>query len=477
MKSLLLHEFEHLDLGDVRRNQRAAVILRQWSAAPAASFPTLARGSAGVQGLYGFVENDSIDYRDVLEAHVAKSCQRLGERGDATVLVIHDTTTFTFSGEQYRDGLGWVTATKQGFEAHFSLAVSTDPSRCPLGVVGLSIVKPDARRAGKPKREKRSGKQCAADPERDTRWIDSAKETSERLRGVAIPIHVMDRAGDGYEIMGSMVQRGQRFVIRANFDRAVWTSHDEFAVRTKLRAVVERAVPISAREVQLSRRYASKLPAENRKHAPRDSRTTKLEFAAETVRLRRTKYLKDPLPETIDINVVHVREVGAPPGMDPVDWILVTTEPISTEEEVLRVVDYYRARWTIEEFFKAIKTGCNYERRQLESAHALLIALALCTPIAWQLLAIRHQSRHRPDRPASDVIDADRLAVLAAISQVALPASPTVKQVSYAIAALGGHIASNGPPGWQTLRNGMERLLTAEWGWKAHAAAAGKCDQ
>ena len=172
-----------------------------------------------------------------------------------------------------------------------------------------------------------------------------------------------------------------------------------------------------------------------------------------------------------------VRELDAPAGAESVDWIIFTTEPIDTEDQVALIVDYYRARWTIEELFKAIKTGCNYERRQLESAHALLIALALCVPIAWQLLAIRHQSRHRPGRPASDVIEPERLAVLAAISRIPLPASPTVEQVGYAIAALGGHIARNGPPGWQTLRNGMERLLVAEWGWQAHAAAGGKCDQ
>ena len=79
-----------------------------------------------------------------------------------------------------------------------------------------------------------------------------------------------------------------------------------------------------------------------------------------------------------------------PDGLDPVEWVMLTTKPIDSEEEALRVVDQYRAHWTLGEFFKAIKTGCAYEARQLESAHARLIALALCIPVAWQMVALRH---------------------------------------------------------------------------------------
>ncbi|MFT5992630.1 MAG: IS4 transposase, partial [Bradymonadia bacterium] len=70
---------------------------------------------------------------------------------------------------------------------------------------------------------------------------------------------------------------------------------------------------------------------------------------------------------------------------DALDWVLVTTEPIETAEYVLRIVDFYRVRWQIEEFFETIKTGCSFEKRQSVSAGALLNVLALTLPIAWQL--------------------------------------------------------------------------------------------
>lgn len=171
---------------------------------------------------------------------------------------------------------------------------------------------------------------------------------------------------------------------------------------------------------------------------------------------------------------MHVREIDAPSEVQPVEWLLLTTESIDTPEDVLTVVDHYRARWTIEEFNKAIKTGCQYEKRQLESAHALFVALAFCIPIAWQMLALRHQARLQPEASATTVLTQRRLDVLRIISKrMPLSEKPTAKEVWYAIASLGGHRARNGPPGWQSLRDGLERLLLVEAAFDARDGVGG----
>jgi hypothetical protein len=428
---------------------------------------------ADLQGLYGFMGNDAVDYRALIDEHATQTRRRIDEQAAGrTVLVVHDTTTFTFPGEIHREGMGWVTKTKQGFHAHFSLALSADGTRNPLGVLGVIIDMPPARDPNNPP-NKRDGKACAADPDRDTRWRDAVNHTSELLRGHASPIHVMDREGDAYEAFAEMRAKGQRFVVRARvLNRVITTEHDDFKTRTKLRLVAERAIPITAREVQLSRRRKSPLADANKKHPPRDARIAKLEFAAESgIRIPRPKHLPETVAESVDINIVHVRELDTPEGYEPVEWLLVTSEPVETAEDILRVVDIYRARWTIEEYNKAIKTGCAYEKRQLESARALLIALAMCIPIAWQLLALRHLSRHQPDAPATDVLSPERIEVLRAISKRPIPAAPTVYQAFRAIASLGGYIPTKNPPGWQTLRDGMEKLLFAESVWLAARTA------
>jgi hypothetical protein len=294
-------------------------------------------------------------------------------------------------------------------------------------------------------------------------------ETSALLRGHAVPIHLTDREADSYEYLSGRVRQGQRFIARVRvLNRPVTQPHDPSP--TKLHLVAERAVPVIARKAKISRRAGSPFPAQRQAHPPRGQRVAHLEFAAERLRIPRPKHLPSELGDFVDVNLVHAREPNPPPDAEPVEWLLLTSEPIDTAEQILRVVDHYRARWTIEELNQAIKTGCQYESRQLESAHALLIALAICIPVAWQMLALRHQSRVTPDAPATTVISEQRLDVLQTIARKPLPKSPTVLDVFLAIAALGGHIARNGPPGWKTLRLGLEDLIRAEEAIAAHEA-------
>jgi len=464
-------EWATADLGDVRRVRRAQAIGRRWAAAPGASFPDMVDGDAELEGLYEFVENDKVDPRELLASHARASRDRMEAAGlGKTVLGVHDTTTMEFAGNSVREGVGWVSREKQGFFAHIALALSADGSARPFGVVGLSTFQRE-RPLPMTERTKKNhdGKISALDPERESlRWGVLVDETSRLFHGHAIPIHVTDREADSYEYLSGRVRQNQRYVARGReLNRPVTLAGDEDAKRSKLHLVAERAVPIAERDVTLSRRPRSPLPAKRKQHPARNQRVARLEFAAERVRIARPAHLPDSMPAFIDVNVVHVREPNPPADAEPVEWLLLTSEPIETAEDVLRVVDHYRARWTIEELNKAIKTGCEYESRQLESMHALLIALALCIPVAWQMLLLRHQSRVDPDAPATTVVSETRLATLRTIARKPLPASPTALDVYLAIAALGGHLKRNGAPGWQTLRRGLDRLLFAEAAFEA----------
>ena len=180
---------------------------------------------------------------------------------------------------------------------------------------------------------------------------------------------------------------------------------------------------------------------------------------------------------SLALNVVRVWELTPPEGEKPVEWLLLTSEPITTPEQIARVVDWYRSRWVIEEFFKALKTGCSYEKRQLESFHALRNALAIFAPIAWQILLVRTEARHRPESPARGVVSEDQLAVLRAAARKPLPSAPTARHVMLAIAALGGHLPRNGEPGWLVLARGLEKLDTLTAGWRLAKEAGERSDQ
>ena len=173
------------------------------------------------------------------------------------------------------------------------------------------------------------------------------------------------------------------------------------------------------------------------------------------------------LVPSLSLNLVQVIELDPPPQVVAIEWLLITSLPIGDARQVEAVVDAYRARWVIEEYFKALKTGCRYETRQLESRHALEGALGILIPIAWRLLELRTIAEEAPDAPASSVLDPDELRVLRKLSHdVKLGPRPTASDALLAIASLGGHIRQNGRPGWQVLFAGFKELLDRVEGYR-----------
>ena len=81
--------------------------------------------------------------------------------------------------------------------------------------------------------------------------------------------------------------------------------------------------------------------------------------------------------------------------------------------------------------------------------------------MAWRLLWLRCIAQHTPNTAAAAVATPNELAVLRVQKRIGTEA--TVGDYLTAIAALGGHIKRNGPPGWQVLWRGHRtlRLLAA----------------
>lgn len=435
----LAAELSEADLGDARRSRRLASIVASMAALPDGSFPQLARSSSELEAIYRFMSNEEVTPEAILEPHIVASVGRAAEA--ECVVVAHDTTVCRFEGE--REGLGRMNKKDRGLWAHVALAQSAE--RGVLGVVGLKY----GTREGPAKW--RGSRRIAPEgtPSESARWPELVDEVDERFgRGRAI--HVMDREADWFQLTEGLVQRGRRFVIRMAHDRR--SSDGE-----RVHDVLAGAATIVERDVQLSGRAKGSDTKANKRHPPRTSRRARLGISA-----ARVEIISSTLGRTLTLNFVRVVELEAPEGCAPVLWVLMTTEPIATVDDVLAVVDAYRSRWVIEELFKALKTGCSFEKRQLGSYTALLNALAVSLPVAAFLLRLRSTARVTPEVSARCVVDAELLAVLVTIARRPLSDSPTARDVLYAIAALGGHLQRNGDPGWITLGRGMERLLEAQ---------------
>jgi hypothetical protein len=444
------------DLGDERLNRRLGLLADQLAERPDESFPK-ALDDAQLEAAYRFFGNDRVSPEAILAPHFRQSARRAAE--GERVLVVHDTTQFDFPGNSKREGLGrLIKPAAQGFFGHFSLALSADGARVPLGLLALETVFRLDRSIG------HKNWTPAKNRGERARWLNCIDDAETLLAGRTKAIHVMDREADSYALLAGLADRGRDFVVRSFQDR-VLVDHE-----ARLREVARAANPSIRREVPLSPRPHIRGPKGER-HPARRFRIASLSIAALAVELPRPSEAGNAGAATIRVNVIHVFEKRPPAGEAAVEWFLLTTLPIDTPDAVAFAVDCYRARWVIEEFFKALKTGCQYESRQLESADSLLNALAIFAPVAWRLLLLRHLARNDAKAPATAALTPKQLQVLKAVAKKPLPPRPTVRDAMLAVAALGGHLKSNGDPGWLVLGRGLHDLLLLELGWRARDQA------
>ena len=454
-QTIVREEFEGVELGDARRSRRAQSIAERLAAQPSESLPAAMADRAMLEALYRHLSNAGVTFEDLLEPHIAKCVGRVNEAAEA--YAVHDTTDCSFGGEARRPGLGTINAKDQGFVAHVTLAVASDGSRLPLGVLGVERI---VRHELKGSRRKGS-RVTRRDPARESlKWSRGLQTAARRVTSPERLIHVADREADIYRLLGEFVAGGHRFIIRAAQDRKVLLEDNSLV---GLFDVAQETSPSFTMEVPLSRRGKHHWPS---KHPLRAGRQATLSFAALRVRIRRPTKVATGLPRAVEVNAVHVFELGPPPGQPPVEWLLLTSEPIATHADVQKIVEGYRTRWTIEEFFKAVKTGCAYESRQLESFHALSNLFAYTLVTAYALLLMRTLARVHRDWPATAVLSDTELEVLERLDRPKLAPGASLREALLAIAALGGHIKNNGDPGWLVLSRGWQRLRDYEAGYR-----------
>jgi hypothetical protein len=460
--------FRGLDLGDPRRARRVVRTVTNLASNPEASFPEAMGTEADIEGAYRLMNSGRVTVPALNDAHARVTAHRAAEA--KAVLVIHDTTWCEF-GHADPEVIGYTNTGKAGFMMHYALVVARGENK-PLGVVHVEeLVRhkpPRKRSSSKPKKRNRTGFETIRDPHRESlRWNRGFASAHAHLVGTEA-IHLADREGDNYDLLAQALNDGCRFVIRARtLDRRV---QNTAGGSQTLHELVQGARGVLTREVDLSSRKASSVPRSA--HHPRNARLANLEFSATRVILPRPRIQLPSLPQRIEVNVVRVWEPNPPRGEAPIEWMLYTTEPIATTSDVAAVVDMYRARWLIEECNKAIKTGCRYEDRQFESLDALLTLFALTLPIACEVLALRAACRRDPTAPATAVLAPLQLQILASLGSRKLPPNPTVHDALWAVAALGGHMRTNGEPGWLVLHRGMTKLLAYEVGWRARENAS-----
>jgi hypothetical protein len=188
------------------------------------------------------------------------------------------------------------------------------------------------------KREKvtRQHKKREYQEKESAKWEQAAEAARGRLEDAGNVITVCDREADIYEFLAYLSEGEQRFVIRAAQDRCLLTR------KGHLFEVMAKQPVVGKRKVEIAQRGAQRGTPKQKKRAGRSARTACMSIRAATVELARPASRRDG-PDSLRVSVVYLRERNAPKGEDPAEWLLLTTEPISTRKQRERVVVPYRA--------------------------------------------------------------------------------------------------------------------------------------
>lgn len=453
--------FKDLNLGDKRLDARTKKVLESLAKSPGESIPRCFHSWSETLACYRLFNNDRVSPEKLLVPHREATVERM--KKEEVILCINDTTSLDFTGKDSIEGLGTLeTDYTKGLWLHPTIAVT--PNRICLGIIKAEIW--TRINSIKHRSLKSSLRNNTPIEEKESyRWIQSyysACDLAERLPETQF-ISVADRESDIMELLLAAQEQKRRgraadLIIRSNHDRRL-LNEDSQQNSLTLKKALQQAPSCGEAEFILRSREG------------KPSRVVKQTIKAIRVTLK-PKRIKGKTYEAVTINAIMAEEINPPEGEDKICWLLLTTLPIDTLENILKVIEYYLCRWEIEVFFKVIKSGCQVEERNLREADRLENMLAMFMIVAWRVMYVMMMGRECPHLSSTTIFkEAEWKAVYKICNKTSpLPDTPPLLgELINMIASLGGYLGrkNDPPPGPKTMWKGMQRMFDFTLAWEA----------
>lgn len=380
-------------------------------------------------------------------------CTAAAARG-RHVLAIQDTSELNFrTTPERRRGLGEIgKGVGRGVLLHAMLALDAEHGAC-LGLVTGAIW----TRAG---RVSTPAKARPLEQKESRRWLTTAECAKGVLSAAAQVTVIADRESDIYAEWARLPAPGFDLITRVMHDRALSNGGLLYTATAHWPEAGKRAIDVPARGPQQPARRA----------------TLALRFGTVSLRRPKRSFERD-LPASVTLTLVEVVECDAPPDAEPIHWRLLTTHGVTDAEKAWRIVDWYTARWVIEQLFRTLKTqGLKIEDSQLDSAESLIKLTAIAAHAAVIILQLVQARDGRSARPARDAFAPEHIAVLERLN-TKLQGRTTLQQnphsprslawAAWIIGRLGGWdgYPSSKPPGPITLKHGLDYFHAILTGW------------
>ena len=423
-------------LKDIRRTGRAVRVASEMAKNPSGSLPDQMHAWKGTIALYRLLSEDDVTFEALMQPHWEQTRAQI--EAQPAILLVQDTTEVDLSHHPKTSGVGEI-GNGRGRGLYLQTVLALVPKTGE--VLGCAIQEPFVRTPA-PAGETRSKRR-----QRDTRETDVWMRLVERLGSFPaerLVVHVGDRGADLFPFFQACQATHTHFLVRGFENRRLQPQED---AQTHLLDEVRSWPMVAHRPLQVPASHG------------RTARSTVVQLAFGQLTILPPRFETRCGKEPRSLWAVRVWEENTPAGEERLEWILLTSVPTTTLEQAWERVNWYEHRWVVEDYHQGLKTGCHLEQRQVQSVDRLKRLLGFLSPLAVRLLQLRDLARREPEQPASQVLDADVLAIVAAQTSQS-PTTMTTQAFWKAVAQMGGYLArrSDGPPGWKTLWKGWLRV-------------------
>lgn len=463
------NEFLDLHLGDKRVDRHAKKIIRSLASQPGAAITRVFNTASEVKSCYEFFHNGKISAEKILSPHKKATLERI--KNESVVLLPQDTSTLNYTSKPSIEDLGNIGGKNNtGLFIHPLIAIT--PSRINLGIVDAKIW------TRTEKTKKISDHEAYALPIEEKekfRWIEGynvACDIAKECPNTQI-ITISDREADFaelFETVWNSQQKNEKYadiIVRSYHDRAIESSEEPTdneneetkKLDKKLRSKLKRSKSLG--EVTFTIPAAQNRPAR--------TVTQTLKSAKVTFKKRNTS--KASNNQKVTINAVMAIEENPPVGIEPLIWVLLTTLPTDTFEQISLIIQYYLGRWEIEVFFKILKSGCDIEERRL-TGNGLVPLLAMFLIISWRIMYAMKLGRSCPEISCEMIFSASEWKSVHKVLRkgTKLPEEPpSLGEFIKMIASLGGYLnrKNDPPPGPKAMWIGFNRMYDFALAWES----------
>jgi hypothetical protein len=432
-------QFGDCELGDVRRTRRAVRTAALFASDSSGSTPVQTEIWSDCKAAYRLFDNEDVTFAGLAGPHWT----RTRARTSGHYLIIGDTTTISFDGDRQISGMGIISSgNAQGFLLHSGLMVDARDGDI-IGLAGQRI----RYRQRVPQKEKKSARLLRG---RESEiWGEVITDIGPPPNEDVHFTHVCDRGADNFEVYcHCLLQRVDWVVRAAQLTRKVSVEGQLLRLKDHL-----RSLPVADT-------YELEVKANENQRA----RTATVEVRFGMIGLPAPhvpgRFTRECGITFLTMNVIEVKEIDPPRGQQALHWVLFTSHAVTSFEDAWTVIGYYERRPLVEEFHKALKTGCRIEDRLYETAPRWENVTALLSIVAVRLLQLKTVATKEPDRPAAEIVPQGWLQMLAALRGPKRKPIVTARDFLRALASLGGHLGRkcDGEPGWLTIWRGFDKL-------------------